>query len=414
MKRYLILLCALPGLAVAAASLPLSLGDAEKLWRQHSRELRLADTAVAGAAADLRTADRMPNPEISYNASSISPAEGVGSGHLKDKRIDSVLRLEQVIERGGKRALRVKGAESRLAAAGLDREDVARQQLGELRHAYYDLLFAQERLAVADDTAALYARGLAAAEQRKKAGDIAPVDVSRLGVDKARADNEVRQAQSDLDGARQQLAYLIGRENDAAELVATDAWPALLSGDPGRPDLEQRPDLKAGGQRIAAAEAGRDLARSLKTRDVSFGMQVEHNEQNAPTNSFGVGVSIPLFVWHAYEGEIERAESDLDTARLQHEQQKAQAIGQANQARSALLAARDRLQRLEQGLLADARRVVDAAELAYSKGAMDLIDLLDARRTLRQVLLEAATARADYAKALVDWQLQSAYGKAPQ
>lgn len=414
MKHFLNLFCLLPGLAVAAASAPLSLGDAETLWRQHSRELRLADIAVAGAAADLKTADRMPNPDLSINAASISPAEGYGSGRLKDKRMDSILRLEQLVERGGKRELRVKGAESRLSAASLDREDVARLQLGELRRAYYDLLLAQERLRIAAESAALYARGLDAAELRRKAGDLAPVDVSRLAVDKARADNEARQAASDLDGARQQLAYLIGRESDADTLVASDPWPTPQAADPGRPDFARRPDLKAGSERIAAAEADRDLARSLKTRDVSVGIQAERNLQNSPTNSFGIGFSVPLFLWHTHEGEIRRAESDLDAARLQYEQQQAQATGQAAQARSALLAARDRLQRLESGLLANAARVAEAAELAYGKGAMGLMDLLDARRTLHQVRLEAATARADYAKALADWQLQAGYGKSPE
>ena len=62
-------------------------------------------------------------------------------------------------------------------------------------------------------------------------------------------------------------------------------------------------------------------------------------------------------------------------------------------------------------MLADAERVARAAELAYSKGGMSLIDLLDARRTLRQVQLEAATARADHAKALAAWLLQADYGK---
>ena len=39
------------------------------------------------------------------------------------------------------------------------------------------------------------------------------------------------------------------------------------------------------------------------------------------------------------------------------------------------------------------------AELAYSKGATSLTDLIDARRTLRTTLLEAIAARTDYAKA---------------
>jgi cobalt-zinc-cadmium efflux system outer membrane protein len=89
----------------------------------------------------------------------------------------------------------------------------------------------------------------------------------------------------------------------------------------------------------------------------------------------------------------------------------AQAVGSADQAVSALRSAEERLRRLEAGLLADAERVAKAAELAYSRGAMNLMDLLDARRTLRQIQIETATARADYAKALAAWRLQADYGK---
>lgn len=411
MRHLLLLMFALPAMVYAGAPVALSLGDAENLWRQHSRELKLADIAVAGAAADLRAAGQIPNPDLSFNAASISASEGYGSGHLKDKRMDSILRIEQLIERGGKRDLRIRGAESRLTAANFDREDVGRVQLSDLRRAYYDLLLSQDKLRLAQESAELYARSLSAAGKRQKAGDIAPVDVSRLAIDKARAENDARQAQSDLEQARQQLAYLIGREDAAGDLQAVDPWPQPRQLDLTTPKLDQRPDLKARSERLAAAEADRDLAKALKSRDVSVGVQLEHNLQNAPTNSAGIGVSIPLFLWHAHEGEIQRAESDLDAARAQFDQQRAMAVGQVAQARSALLAARDRLVRLENGLLADAERVAQAAEFAYGKGAMGLMDLLDARRTLRQVQIEAASARADYAKAWSDWQLQAEFGQ---
>jgi cobalt-zinc-cadmium efflux system outer membrane protein len=153
--------------------------------------------------------------------------------------------------------------------------------------------------------------------------------------------------------------------------------------------------------------------RAKRNRDVTVGVQFERNLQNAPTNSYGFGVSVPLFIWHEYEGEIARAEADYNATRLQAEQQQAIAIGQVAQARNVLLAARDRMKRLEGGLLVDAERVAKAAELAYSKGAMGLMDLLDARRTLRQIQVEAANARADYAKALSDWQVQADYRKTP-
>jgi cobalt-zinc-cadmium efflux system outer membrane protein len=404
MRHLLTALLILPTLALGQGSLALSLGEAEKLWREHSRELQLADIAVAGAEADLSTARQIPNPEVSLNLLSISPWTGWGSGPWSDKKMDNILRIDQLVERGNKRELRSRGAEERLAATRFEAADTGRQQLADLQRAYFGLKLAQEKLALAGETAALYGKGTAAGQRRLKAGDIAPVDVARLSVDQGRAEGDARQAQGDLEQAQQILAYLIGRETDAAQLAASDPWPAPDAREPvAAAAIDKRPDIAALRRRLAAAEAERDLARARRTRDVTVGFQYEHNLQNAPTNSIGVGVSMPLFIWHEYEGEIARAESEVNAARLQLEQLRARALGQAERARSALQAARDRLQRLESGLLADAERVATAAEFAYNKGAMGLMDLLDARRTLRQIRIEATNARADYAVARADW-----------
>jgi cobalt-zinc-cadmium efflux system outer membrane protein len=409
MRYFLSTLLLLPMICSAQSPMPLSLNEAESLLQQHSRELRLANAALSGATADVQVAGQRPNPDVSLNTASISPWSGYGSGTWKDKKMDTILRMEQLVERGGKRDLRIKGAEARLDAARFDTEETSRQQLGALRYAYYNLLLAQEKERLARETAELYGKSTQVGKLRQKAGDIAPVDVSRLQIDKARADSDARQAQAELEQAQVALAYLIGQENDAKVLRASDGWPALEEKALKQVPIEQRPDLEAAKRRQIAAEADRDLARAKKNRDVTVGMQYEHNLQNAPTNSYGFGVSMPLFIWHEYEGEIARAESELDVARLQYDQQQAQAVGQVAQARNALLSARDRISRLENGLLADAERVAKATEFAYTKGAMGLMDLLDSRRTLRQIQIEAASARADYAKALSDWQLQAEF-----
>lgn len=411
MRRFLFLLLLLPLTCLAQSTMALGLKESEALWRQNSRELRVAQAAVAGAVADVRVAGQRPNPDVSLNVLSISPWSGYGAGSLKDKKMDSQFRIDQLIERGGKRDLRVKGAESRLDAARFDMDDTARQQMGVLRYAYYNLRLAQEKLALARDTAELYGKSVEAGRLRLKAGDIAPVDVSRLQIDSARAESDARQAKTELEQAQVALAYLIGKEAEASQLVAADNWPVLEEQALGEAPLAERPDLEAARKRLSAAEADRDLAKAKKRRDVTVGFQYERNLQNAPTDSVGFGISVPLFVWHEYEGDIARAEADLDQARLQLEQQQAQVVGQVAQARNALLLARDRYRRLEGGLLADAERVARAAELAYSKGAMGLMDLLDARRTQRQIQIEAASARADYAKALSDWQIQAEFRK---
>jgi cobalt-zinc-cadmium efflux system outer membrane protein len=409
-------IAAVPGLSAAptvtgerSVLRRLSLADAERLWHEHNRELRLADSAVSGAEADLRSAGQTPNPQASLNVGSISPHEGFGAGGVRDKRMDSVVRLEQLLERGNKRDLRVQGAAAMLDAARGDRADVGRQQRRALSTAFYDLLLAQEAERVAVDTAALYRQSGSTSEVRYRAGDISGAEWSRLRVEQQRAENDARQAQAATSRSRVALAYLIGQERNATALVAVDAWPAVTDTvDAGAGEPARRPDVRAARARVEAFERARDLARSLKTRDITLGVQLEHNLQNAPSNSFGFGVSAPLFVHHEYEGEIARAEADLQTARELYEQTLAQAQGEIDQAGADLSASRERRQRFEAGLLADAEHVVRSAEFAYARGATSLLDLLDARRTWRQVQLEAVNARADHARALAAWRAATA------
>jgi len=417
MKRFLIplaclLVQAFPGSALAAGELRLDLRQAEALWREHSRELRVAESALQGGIADLRSAGERPNPVVSVNSLSLSPQEGIGGGQLKNKNMDTQLRIEQLIERGGKRELRIKGAEARLAAARGDVENYRRSQRGELRAAFYDLKQAQERLLLSEESVAAYGQSLDAGRLRQKAGDLAAVDVARLRIDDSRARSELRQDQAALDAARRALAYLIGSD-EAARLVAGGEWPAagesaaeqLAAGDVVDKVLAARPDLQAARQRVLAAEADRDLALAARRRDVTVGVQYERNLQNLPTNSYGIGVSVPLFLWHNNEGAIARGEADYDTARLQYEQLQARLRSELEQLRQRLIAAHDRLRLYDEELLADARRTAQAAEFAYGKGAMSLMDLLDARRSLKQLQTEAAMARAEHAKALSDWRI---------
>ena len=411
MRQILALLVLLPVAVLAQTPQRLTLAEATTLWQEQNRELQLARTTVAGAEADVLTAGQVPNPQVSLNVTQISPWSGYGAGPWKDKKMDNVLRLDQLVERGGKRDLRIKGADARLDASRYDLDDTGRQQLLTLQLTYFDLRLAQDKRHLAGELATAYEKSLDTGRLRLKSGDISQVELSRLQIDKSRADNDARQTQAELEQAQVALAYLLGCESDAAQLVAADNWPPLADNPLKRGDLEQRPDVAAARLRVAAAEAARDLAKAQKTRDVTLGLQYEHNMQNEPTNSYGFGVSIPLFIFHEYEGDIARAEAELTTARLLYERTLAQAVGSSDQASSALRSADERLRRFATGLLADAERVAKAAELAYNRGAMNLMDLLDARRTLRQIQIETATAHADHAKALAAWRLQADYGK---
>ena len=392
--------------ASASPPLPLTLVEAEERTLSFNRDLKRAAWQVEGAQAALISAGARPNPTLSINSSGISPSEGIGAGWLGGKRIDNTVRIDQTIERGGKRDIRLEGARAGVEAARADLDNTERQQRLAVRSAYFDLLYARGREELAREAARLVDRLVAAAETRLKAGDLADADVARIQVDALRAHNDLRQAVAATAGAKMTLALLIGAEREAQRLQAADPWPS--SNDPAVPELgtaalDSRPDVRAALMRIDTAEAALRLARSQRMRDVTLGMQVERFPTQSG-NTVGFGVSIPLFLGNYFEGDIRRAETDRYGARDELDRTRAIAFAEAERARSELAAAADRLARFDASLLPTAARAAAAAEFAFSNGAAGVTDLLDSRRTLNATRLEALGARADFARALAAWR----------
>ncbi|HKC54015.1 MAG TPA: TolC family protein, partial [Burkholderiales bacterium] len=147
-------------------------------------------------------------------------------------------------------------------------------------------------------------------------------------------------------------------------------------------------------------------------RDLTVGAQFDHYPigTGANTNTFGSGnsygvfMSIPLFARYHYEGEIQRSEVDYNAALEALDKVRAQARAELSRTLSDLQAAAERLRRYDESLLVEAKKAADSVEFAYKNGAIGVMDLLDARRTLRTIQIDSATARNDYSKALAAWE----------
>jgi cobalt-zinc-cadmium efflux system outer membrane protein len=383
----------------------LTLATAETLLISRNRDLLASHRALDGAQADRVTAGQRPNPSLSVSTLSIDPRH-IGPGSPWEKSVDAAVQISQSVERGGKRDLRASAADHNVLAANSDLQEMRRQQLLLLRQAYFDLRLAQERVSIGNETVLAFRRTSEAANIRLKSGDIASADVSRILVDSLRAENDLRQSTADLVRARVALAYLIGLEARSNSVEALDPWPdrTPLPLMPGPEVLEARPDVRAASQRAEAAAKAAQLAAAQRSRDVTVFAQFERFPGQPQNNTIGFGVSVPLFVNYSYDGEIRRAESDRYAAQDNVGRVRAQARAEIARAWSDLASARDRIDRFDGELLAAARKAAEASEFAYKRGALGVMDLLDARRSLNATQLDAAAAHADYAKAQAAWR----------
>lgn len=380
-----------------ALSLPLS--EVERLVIQNNRNLLAARRATAAGEAGIEMAGARPNPVVSLNTSGVNGRRPTtGAGH-----IDTTLRIDQPIERGNKRDLRLSVAEDLLQANRSDESDSLRQQTLLARQAYFDLKAAEEKSRLSDESAQLAHQISSKAELRLKAGDLSAADAARIRADALKADSEATQARIDLRRARLSLAQLLAIESDAPRLATADPWPSLGALPKATSDIEKRPDVVAARQRLDAAERGIALAKSLQVRDISIGAQLERVPDDRPGTTYGFGVSIPLFTGYDYRGEIRRAHVDRDVANDELARIRAGASAELEQSAYEADRLSERARSLQEEALPAARKAHAAIVLAFTHGAASALDVIDARRSLFAIETDTTLALADAAKARAAW-----------
>lgn len=376
-----------------------------------NRDIIAARRNEEASQADIQTASQRPNPVLSLGVANINPHLGVGAGNARSKTVDSIVRVDQTIETANKGGLRVDTARANSRAAGETLQAVITQQSSVVDQAFYEALVSQERVAVLTETLALYGRTQQANEARLKAGDVARADVSKLQLDVLRAQTDMRNAMTDHASDKAALAQAVGVPGTLADNRLAPDWPALdvPVPEPDADTVQRRPDVAAAEARLAAAASARDLARAGRVPDVTVGAQAEHypvspSNQTGTGNSFGVFVSIPLYVRHSFGGEARRAEVDYYAALDDRNRVLLEAQNELERSRNQLDAARLSLKQMKDGVIPTAESVAGSAEFAYARGASSVLDLLDARRALRQVRLDAVAAQGEFAKSLAAYR----------
>ena len=419
--RHLLSFLSVTGLSALAFSLPaaaqtaaistatLSLAQALQA-AQNNLDVSLARRALDAARGDVTAADRAPTPTLSAKAASIDLQNGIGSGSvLSQKRIDKAIGLDWTLERGNKRELRTQAALSLANAAQFDVDDIKIQQQITTAAAYFDLLAAQERIAEVEAIAKSAAQLASTAQRRVQAGDLPALDAARTEIEAQRATTDLASAQLDRQRAALGLAQLTGISSPATLKVQAD-WPALqaVPMDTTFPSVEGRADVRAAQQRLDAARAALDAAAAQKTRDITLGTSFDHYPGTS-TRLLEFRAQLPLNGFlgsYNFQGEIARAQAQLNQAEDTLEKTRRLGAADFQRLQQDQRGAAARALSYDTTILPRARKVAEMAELAYSKGAMSLTELIDARRTLRSILIEALSARTDHAKAAQAWLIR--------
>ena len=401
--RTIVLTLAIAVSLAARCAIPAFARDAPIRASSSSPSLTLAD-ALAGAATLAGSSDtasaleqerritRAARPSSAVGLSS-AIAETPKSGAPPERTLTEQVTLDIGSRERRLGALRATQAGSAQAFASAASARFATAQ--GIVTAFFAVASDRAEVTAADESAALAARSLTAATERRRVGVAPRIDVERARSALATAEADVAASTAALAADRTMLAALVGRA------VVTDvALPAPLV----VPDqdatialvLLTNPSVSAAAALLDAARASLDTARGALRSDVVVGAGLAVNRQGSQT-SIGPALSLGILTPFASglgKASVASARASTIAAQATLVQARRDAVEAALVTRTQALRASARLPSLEDAL-ASAQSVASAELAGYRLGAVSSTDL-----TLAQAQLSAA--RTAFARARVE------------
>ena len=318
---------------------------------------------------------------------------------------DAEVTLAVPVPLGGRRDKRIAVAEASVDRDAELARDAQRVTVGAALAAYYRILFAQQRLELAHARKTLADDLVKTATERRKAGDVAQLEVNLATAEVSRAESELLSVEAALSRARGELAITLGFTSGDAitvegKLDDRSVYDALFANDPHR----ERCDVLAARAELKGASSDIALADALRWPELSLRLGYKREDEGANIALAGFALSLPFF--ERGQGLRAEARARRDRAAVELEAKQATVAVEVETARAAYRAAVDAVQKLADKGLPLAIQNEDMARESYRAGKLDLSTLLvvrrealDTRREHLERLLEAALAGVDLALA---------------
>ena len=365
-----------------ALPVTVTLDEVLKLLEERSPRTAAERASIAVAAADRITAHILPNPTLSYGG--VHLVSGLSTGATTQHQVvveQPLLLFHQRQARLDAADTNIKAEEARVAEALAGRRLAVRQT-------FTSLLSRQEQLRVVQESFSNLERLQQLVRGRAAAGDRSPYEVLRVETETESLRVQVMNAATDVEDVSGQLAALLGLPGWAPRAVGALDVGAVST------DVEvlwataerRRPSLVTLRQQQAAARGGLFLAsrERLPVPALSGGTQVTRDVNG--TSAF-VGFSIPLPLFDHNQGAVAKATAQIDAADLLIQAGLGEARAEIERAATVLKKRRDALHVFEGAVSERVPTLRRMAEDAYREGSADILELLDANRSLRDFQL---------------------------
>jgi len=358
-----------------------TLEDVIRLLNERSPRTVADRASIDVTAADRITARTYPNPDISYG--NVHLVTGLSTGAITQHQVvfdQPLLIFRQRQARLGAADLNVAAEQARVAQA------LSQRRL-QVRQAFATLLSRQQQRSVIQDSLADLQRVQDVVRGRAEAGERSDYDVARIEIETERVRVEMMNAEADVDDAAGQMATLLGFPGwspratgtlDPSADVPTDVEALWATAQ------QRRPSLVAIRQQQAAARGGLFLAQRERLPVPAFSAGTQMTQSVTGTSTF-LGFSMPLPFFDRGQGAIAKADAQIRAQDLALEAELAEAHADIERATTVLAKRRAALSELETRVVERVPTLRRMSEDAYREGGADILELLDAMRSVKDI-----------------------------
>ena len=388
----------------------ITLDEAIHMAMRHNHNLLAARTTIQQNQAEETTANLRPNPTLFGDWEYLpffSPSNQNSAYYQNSTEGD--IGLSYLLERGKKRQHRLQAAKDVTAQTRSLVDDNERTLTFNVATFFVNVQLAESTLELAELDLKSFGQTVDLSEMRYKAGAISEDDYLKIKLQLLQFETDDQQAQLAKVQALSDLRQLLGYESVSPDYdVAGPFDYQPVKGnleDLQLKALQNRPDYRAAQQGVTAASSQYDLQKAIGKQDVT--VQGNYSHVNG-INTATVYGSVPLPIFNRNQGEIARTRFAITQAQEQEKAANGQVMTDVHDAYEGLRVNDRVIQLYRSGYLDVAQKDRDISEYAYKRGAVSLLDFLDAERSYRATQLAYRQALAAYLLALE--QLREAVG----
>lgn len=333
------------------------------------------------AEADFVGTKLLPNPSLSFNYIGL----GLSSFPSAGDNTQMTIRIDQLIELGGKRGLRVEAAQENLEAAKLGYRDTIRTLLSGFYTLFYNLKLDVLNAELAKDELRRFDRTQEIAQKRFNAGHLSFVDYTKIKIARIDLENTLTNVETQLKNDSEQFRFLIGSVRTPIPLLLLKEWfPDYEENRLTEIAYQNRYDLLSLQKQQKAAGYNNSLAKAGRIPDITLGAEYDaFGIHNTPT--VGIGFSIPIPLFNRNQGDIRRRNAEYRQIEAQIEKTRNQIMVDVRQAINNF-AASLKVYESYKTRKAEMEELLNRSEKAFSLGGITALDLLDTQKTHRDFM----------------------------